>query len=379
MSTVTKLRPKQALRLQCSACGAQADAACDCGVAYISAGEYAAKVAAEHPEMSNRAVAEVAGISKDTVRRARQSGGANEPPETRTGRDGKQHPVERKKVAAAPASPPEESAQARKALYAVEAHVPELEAARANSSPVAASIVADGKMVVEIDEGWRDGLASASEALGIPEGEYADFLMQLGNTAFNRKIQSGLSNRIEWWLIEMHSKYPDTFEVSAWEGSCGHLAIDKLYERRGIPVGKYQEWKAERDAKENEAAEKKAELAAKMKASGMADKMAIDRELKRERQHLKSLEDGTCEVFGMTLEEAIADSRKEVQELEEAAKKAADVVATKTVDRKRKEAKAQDEPSPEPVAEPITEAAPREKPTEPVFQRPRMAAGPEAS
>jgi hypothetical protein len=97
MSNVTQLRPKKRpLQLHCSACGAQAEAACDCGVGYMSASEFAAKAAAEHPEMSNRAIAEMTGVGKDTVRRARQSGGANEPPQTRTGRDGKQHPTERK-------------------------------------------------------------------------------------------------------------------------------------------------------------------------------------------------------------------------------------------------------------------------------------------
>jgi hypothetical protein len=29
----------------------------------------------------------------------------------------------------------------------------------------------------------------------------------------------------------MHSKYPDTFDINSWEGSCGPLSIDKLRAR----------------------------------------------------------------------------------------------------------------------------------------------------
>jgi hypothetical protein len=96
MSNVTKLRPKQALRLHCAKCGSQAEATCDCGVGYLSAGEFAAKAAAEHPEMSNRAIAEMTGVSEATLRRAR--GASFDAPETRTGLDGRQHPVERRQA-----------------------------------------------------------------------------------------------------------------------------------------------------------------------------------------------------------------------------------------------------------------------------------------
>jgi hypothetical protein len=62
--------------------------------------------------------------------------------------------------------------------------------------------------------------------------------------AFGRAFQRDLSNRAAWWLIEMHSKYPDTFNAGAWEGSCGPLSIDKLYACRDIPVGQFVEWNA---------------------------------------------------------------------------------------------------------------------------------------
>jgi hypothetical protein len=53
-----------------------------------------------------------------------------------------------------------------------------------------------------------------------------------------------MPNSIAFWLIEMHSKYPDAFNVGAREGSCSGRALDKL-----VPIGKYREWAAIRKAK----------------------------------------------------------------------------------------------------------------------------------
>jgi hypothetical protein len=77
--------------LRCSECGAEANATCACGVAYIPAGEYARKVAAMQPGVSNRALAEQIGVSYQTVRRARQSVDTNVSTESRTGKDGKMY------------------------------------------------------------------------------------------------------------------------------------------------------------------------------------------------------------------------------------------------------------------------------------------------
>jgi hypothetical protein len=99
-----------------------------------------------------------------------------------------------------------------------------------------------------IKDDHRKGLDKASEYLGVPAPEILEFVLFLGWEAFNRKFQSGLTSRIEWWLVEMHSKYPDTFNVYAWEGSCGGLSIENLYSARGIPVGKYREWEEQRQA-----------------------------------------------------------------------------------------------------------------------------------
>ena len=53
--------------------------------------------------------------------------------------------------------------------------------------------------------------------------------------------------------IKMHSKYPGTFNVRSWEGSCTDLGIDKLYAERGVPVGGYQEWRAAEASKKRAA------------------------------------------------------------------------------------------------------------------------------
>jgi hypothetical protein len=136
-------------------------------------------------------------------------------------------------------------------------YIPRLKARRATHG-------GNGGMTVTLPEDWREDLPKGAGYIGVPEGEFASFLMVLGIRAFNRALrlsprvnQKGnvvsveypaMPNTIAWWLIEMHSKYPDTFNVGSWEGSCGPLAIDKLYAQRGVPIGKYREWKqAERN------------------------------------------------------------------------------------------------------------------------------------
>jgi hypothetical protein len=189
---------------------------------------------------------------------------------------------------------------------------------------------------VTVSDEWRSLFAEASENLGVPVNEIADFCLGWGWDGLNSKFQSGLSNRIEWWLVKMHSKYPDTFNVGAWEGSCMNLAIDKLYAARGIPVGKYQEWRAKQDAKEAETANRKAAWFEKMKSNGMGYKMAVDRELKKERQQLEIMESPNGahgRIYTWLSEEhkteTIALTRQRIQELEEAAAEAAAVVAAR--------------------------------------------------
>src|SRR5262245_54382041 len=89
--TVIALRKPVAAKLQCSSCGAEADAACECGVAYVPAGERAARAIEANPDRSDRAIAADIGVSHMTVKRAR--GVTNVTPEKREGRDGKSYPV----------------------------------------------------------------------------------------------------------------------------------------------------------------------------------------------------------------------------------------------------------------------------------------------
>lgn len=87
MSNIAKLsRPA---RLRCESCGATAEAACDCGVAYVPAGQKAAAAIMANPGLSNRAIAQEIGVSNQTVMRARQAGAPDGAPDQREGLDGK--------------------------------------------------------------------------------------------------------------------------------------------------------------------------------------------------------------------------------------------------------------------------------------------------
>jgi hypothetical protein len=93
-SKFTDLAPpgihRSVVRLACSACGAEANASCNCGKPYVPARQRAVDAVAAHPEKSNRAIADDIGVSHETVRQARASTDnqlAVEAP--RTGKDGK--------------------------------------------------------------------------------------------------------------------------------------------------------------------------------------------------------------------------------------------------------------------------------------------------
>ena len=100
-------------RITCTACGAEANATCTCGVAYMPKSVQAAEAIKANPERSNRAIAQETGLSEQTVRRARQ-GAPSGAPETVTGRDGKSYPAT--KPPGTPDPPPDLIAQARKHL-----------------------------------------------------------------------------------------------------------------------------------------------------------------------------------------------------------------------------------------------------------------------
>jgi hypothetical protein len=56
-------------------------ASCNCGAPVVPAFKKAADAIKANPTKSNRQIAEDLGVGKDTVRRARSSGGAHEPPD----------------------------------------------------------------------------------------------------------------------------------------------------------------------------------------------------------------------------------------------------------------------------------------------------------
>ncbi len=92
MTNVVQLKAAS-LRLACSACGAEAEAGCNCGVAYIPAGARAAEGVAATPHLSDRAIAKNVGVSAPTVSAARRAGVKDFTPERRVGRDGKSYPA----------------------------------------------------------------------------------------------------------------------------------------------------------------------------------------------------------------------------------------------------------------------------------------------
>jgi len=87
-------------RMICTGCGAEANASCNCGKAYMPASVRASEAIAANPDKSDRAIAEELGVSPTTVGKARgaqvsSSGHVTE----RTGRDGKQYSVKQRSPA----------------------------------------------------------------------------------------------------------------------------------------------------------------------------------------------------------------------------------------------------------------------------------------
>jgi hypothetical protein len=105
-------------RMVCTGCGAEANASCNCGKAYVPKAVRAAEAVAAHPEKSNRQIADEIGADKVIVDRARkklESAGDMSPPASVTGKDGKQYPAKKTKLAETGAAP-ETSAEAEREL-----------------------------------------------------------------------------------------------------------------------------------------------------------------------------------------------------------------------------------------------------------------------
>jgi hypothetical protein len=80
-------------RLECSSCGAEANASCDCGKPYVPAKVRAVEAIKANPEKSDRAIAADLGVSPMTVGRARAGVTDGTPDEDRIGLDGKKYPA----------------------------------------------------------------------------------------------------------------------------------------------------------------------------------------------------------------------------------------------------------------------------------------------
>jgi hypothetical protein len=78
------------VRLQCSGCGSEANATCNCGKPYVPAKVQAKERVEANPEKSNRAIAAELGIGEATVRRARaETTAPDDAVDERIGLDGK--------------------------------------------------------------------------------------------------------------------------------------------------------------------------------------------------------------------------------------------------------------------------------------------------
>jgi ParB family chromosome partitioning protein len=79
----------------CTGCGAEANAACNCGVPYVTKAFRAAEALKVNPEKSNRLIAEEIGVDEKQVRREREKLGADmsAPVEMVIGKDGKSYPA----------------------------------------------------------------------------------------------------------------------------------------------------------------------------------------------------------------------------------------------------------------------------------------------
>ena len=89
VSLSTHVKKPSIAQIECSQCGATADAACNCGAPYVPKAIRATEAITKSPEKSSRAIAEEIGVSESTVRRARESTASHDAVGKRTGKDGK--------------------------------------------------------------------------------------------------------------------------------------------------------------------------------------------------------------------------------------------------------------------------------------------------
>ena len=103
-------------RMVCTGCGAEANASCNCGKAYVPKAVRAAEAVTANPEKSDRAIAAEIGVSDKTVAKART---AEQSAVERTGLDGKTRKLPERKVEPAPKPGSDEYEQDRKECVAL--------------------------------------------------------------------------------------------------------------------------------------------------------------------------------------------------------------------------------------------------------------------
>jgi hypothetical protein len=92
VSAAVPLKSLQTVALQCSGCGAEINAACNCGLDYVPVAQRVAEYDKENPGRSTRQAASDLDVSRETVRTTR-AGDNHLSPDHVTGRDGKQYPA----------------------------------------------------------------------------------------------------------------------------------------------------------------------------------------------------------------------------------------------------------------------------------------------
>jgi hypothetical protein len=123
-------------RMVCTGCGAEANASCNCGKAYVPKAVRAAEAVAANPEKSDRAIAADTGISQPTISKARHQLATDNNlsvDEPRIGLDGKT----RKRPVRAVADPEQEEGRDRKECVALYQKVTEAERELAEASGAA--------------------------------------------------------------------------------------------------------------------------------------------------------------------------------------------------------------------------------------------------
>jgi hypothetical protein len=82
-------------RMICTGCGAEMNAACNCGKAYVPVAQRVAEYDKANPGQSTRQAAADLGVHHSTVNEARKAAVGQPTPDTVTGRDGKSYPASR--------------------------------------------------------------------------------------------------------------------------------------------------------------------------------------------------------------------------------------------------------------------------------------------